>query len=103
MLVMLFHLSTCDNFVFLGFYTGSVYMDIILRRNGFPGEGITDGSVVVVKTHEHGNHVKGAFDKAILLLRQPGDAILAELNRRMAGHRGFVQKSVLEKTSQFIL
>ena len=65
--------------------TGSVYHDQTLLVNGFPGEGVSDGSVVVVKTHEYNRR---NFDKAILVVRDPYDAILAEFNRRSGGHVG---------------
>jgi len=68
-----------------GFLTGSVYQDQTLRINGFPGEGVRDGSVVVVKTHET---QRGNFDRAILLVRDPYKAILAEFNRQSGGHVG---------------
>ena len=34
-----------------GFYTGSAYFDEELKNGGFLGEGISNGSVVVVKAH----------------------------------------------------
>ena len=49
------------------------------------GEGVRDGSVVVVKTHET---QRGNFDRAILLVRDPYKAILAEFNRQSGGHVG---------------
>ena len=38
-----------------GYYTGSMYNDIMLRKKGFYGEGVStrDGLVVTVKTHGH--------------------------------------------------
>ncbi|CAG0904629.1 unnamed protein product [Darwinula stevensoni] len=67
-----------------GYMTGSVYStDMYLRDHGFPGEGIQNGSVSVVKTHE-GDW--DGFDRALLLIRDPGPAIQAEFNRRYAGH-----------------
>ena len=38
--------------------TGSIYTDEDLKLNGFPGEGVTDGSVLVVKTHEWGDKAR---------------------------------------------
>jgi len=69
-------------------FTGSVYKDFALLRNGFPGESVTGGSVLVVKTHESGPSARSPFAKAILLIRRPSEAILAEFNRRAAGHIG---------------
>lgn len=34
-----------------GLQTGSTYLDDELKANGFPGEGISNGSVIVVKVH----------------------------------------------------
>ena len=34
-----------------GKQTGSIFHELRLKRNGFPGEGLTDGSVVAIKTH----------------------------------------------------
>ncbi|CAG7733247.1 unnamed protein product [Allacma fusca] len=71
-----------------GILTGSVYKDFALLRNGFPAESIKDGRVLVVKTHESGETARSLFQKAILLVRKPSEAILAEFNRRAAGHIG---------------
>lgn len=73
---------------FLGVFTGSVYKDFALLRNGFPAESVTNGRVLVVKTHESGSPARSLFEKAILLVRKPSEAILAEFNRRAAGHIG---------------
>ena len=72
----------------LGILTGSIYKDYALLKNGFPAESITNGSVIVVKTHEYGNDAISMFDRAILLIRDPFASILAEFNRRFAGHIG---------------
>ena len=34
-----------------GYMTGAIYNDPKLRKNGFPGENVYDGSVVAIKTH----------------------------------------------------
>lgn len=49
---------------------------------------MTNGRVLVVKTHESGPMARAHFQKAILLIRKPAEAILAEFNRRAAGHIG---------------
>lgn len=51
-------------------------MDYGLRVHGFPGENVTDGSVLVVKTHEAPPLDLKKFKSAILLIRNPRDAIL---------------------------
>merc|ERR1719369_1305361 len=71
-----------------GVSTGSVYKDVALLKNGFPGESVTNGSVIVVKTHEWGPGTRQQFDSAILLVRDPFESILAEFNRRSGGHVG---------------
>lgn len=71
-----------------GIYTGSVYKDQGLRKHGFPAEGIQNTSVIAIKTHELGEEKRQVFDKAILLVRDPFDAMLAEFNRQFGGHIG---------------
>lgn len=74
-----------------GVYTGSLYCDHSLKAV-FPGEYVVSGSVVVVKTH-HGDtrelpeDVQAAtekkfFDRAVVLVRDPFDALVSEANRR---------------------
>nr|CAD7409860.1 unnamed protein product [Timema cristinae]CAD7424555.1 unnamed protein product [Timema monikensis] len=72
-----------------GIYTGSVYKDYGLLKNGFAAESVVNGSVSVVKTHEWGKEARKPFDKAVLLVREPGPAIQAEFNRQSGGHIGF--------------
>ncbi|XP_065207725.1 WSCD family member CG9164 [Planococcus citri] len=72
-----------------GILTGSVYKDYGLLWNGLFGESVTNQSVSVVKTHEWGPATRKLFDRAVLLIRSPGPAILAEFNRRSGGHLGY--------------
>ncbi|XP_049941719.1 WSCD family member AAEL009094-like [Schistocerca serialis cubense] len=72
-----------------GVYTGSVYKDFGLLKNGFPAESVCNGSVLVVKTHESGAEARAPFSRAVLLVRAPAPAILAEFNRQSGGHVGF--------------
>lgn len=72
-----------------GYFTGSVYKDYGLLKNGFPAESVFNGSVLVVKTHEWGAPTRKMFSKAILLVRTPSAAIQAEFNRQNGGHIGF--------------
>lgn len=76
-----------------GICTGAIYCDIALRNKGFVGEGIRDGSVLVVKTHSWHYQWKGAkleyritddtlYSSAILLIRNPFHAFVAERHRR---------------------
>ena len=71
-----------------GYQTGSRYKDFSLYRHGFPAEGVQNGSVILIKTHEYGPIERRLFDKAILLIRNPFKAIQAEFNRRSGGHIG---------------
>ncbi|CAH1780846.1 unnamed protein product [Owenia fusiformis] len=81
-----------------GIYTGSVYNDTDLLQNGFPGEGIKDGKVVVVKTHRVQTLDKGDYKQAIILLRNPFEAYLAEFKRHFGGHTSGITKEMLNQT-----
>ena len=76
-----------------GYYTGSMYNDISLRKKGFYGEGVPadSGLVMTVKTHGHTtgegahvarklkveyNHHTEVNQTAILLIRNPYKAII---------------------------
>ena len=69
-----------------GLHTGSVYNDSDLRKTGFIGESVQDGSVFVIKTHLTDHRER--YDRAILVYRSPYDSIKAEWNRVHAGHTG---------------
>jgi len=74
-----------------GIFTGSIYCDELLKKT-FPGEFIVSGNVVAVKTHHADTPElpkdvqlflkKNTYDKAIVLVRNPFDALLSEANRR---------------------
>ncbi|XP_050667635.1 WSCD family member AGAP003962 [Leptidea sinapis] len=81
-----------------GIMTGSVYMDYGLKLHGFPAENVTDGSVLVVKTHETPT-TNRKYDSAILLIRNPRDALLADFNRLHKGHIGTAPKSAFKRKS----
>ncbi|CAH1772384.1 unnamed protein product [Owenia fusiformis] len=75
-----------------GIYTGSVYSnDDELRLNGFPGEGVTNGSVLVIKTHRALlSHRK--YDRIVMIIRSPFQAYLTDFNRRRGhGHTAIVE------------
>ena len=78
-----------------GYYTGSMYNDISIRKKGYYGEGVPAdaGIVLTIKTHGHtvGEGVKVPREKqleynhhdevnhtAILLIRNPFEAIIGE-------------------------
>ena len=81
------HCARCEPAVscIAGVSTGSVYKDVALMKNGFPGESVANGSVIAVKTHEWGAAGRQQFAAAILLIRDPFASILAEFNRRWKG------------------
>ncbi|XP_008995527.1 sialate:O-sulfotransferase 1 isoform X1 [Callithrix jacchus] len=74
-----------------GFYTGSYYFDGILYNKGFKGEKDHWRSrrTICVKTHESGRREIEMFDSAILLIRNPYRSLVAEFNRKCAGHLGY--------------
>ena len=74
-----------------GVCTGFCCCDPELRVLGFPGEGITSGSVLVVKTHigspqwfgaKKVLQWEGSYGSAVFLVRNPARALIAEWNRR---------------------
>ncbi|KAJ8275895.1 hypothetical protein COCON_G00076470 [Conger conger] len=73
-----------------GFYTGSFYFDGTLYNKGFKGEKDywKSGRTICVKTHESGRHEIEMYDSAILLIRNPYRCLMAEFNRKCAGHLG---------------
>ena len=73
-----------------GILTGSVYNDLTLKKNGFPGEHVRNRSVILIKTHDALPGSAHAYERAVLLLRNPYDSILAEFNRQAKGHLGHV-------------
>lgn len=81
-----------------GILTGSVYKDYGLLKSGFPAENVANSSVLVVKTHEWGPQAWAAYGKAILLVRDPEKAILAEFNRQSGGHVGFASPDRYRRT-----
>lgn len=83
-----------------GVCTGGIYCDTTLRTRGFPGEGIRSGVTLVVKTHQTDPRWSGVtygesepfkyfkrlrdvpvYSAAILLVRNPFDALVAEWHR----------------------
>lgn len=75
-----------------GICTGSIYCDHPLRNSGMIGEYVNTGRVIVVKTHtsdyqwldvtpEKQNNDDGLYGSAILLIRNPFNAFIAEWNR----------------------
>ena len=71
-----------------GIWTGSIYVDPVLAATGFIAEGIANNSVLFVKTHQHDKQDMFSFGKAVLVVRDPAEAILSDFNWRNAGHLG---------------
>ncbi|XP_067664587.1 WSCD family member AGAP003962-like [Haliotis asinina] len=69
-----------------GIATGSVYTDEDLRLNGFPGESLSNGFVVAVKTHEL--YDETLYDRAILLIRNPYETFLSLFKFVHTNHTG---------------
>ena len=76
-------------------------MDRVLYESGFPAALVTNGSVVVVKTHEEPASVPKC-ERAVLLIRNPFKAAVADFNRLYSGtknnHVG-VARATLFKTA----
>ena len=74
-----------------GIYTGSKYngrADPELWQLGYYGEGIHNGSVIAVKTHGLVER-RYRYRRAIVVIRNPYDAMFADFNRRATGsHTG---------------
>ncbi|XP_034123459.1 WSCD family member GA21586 isoform X4 [Drosophila guanche] len=81
-----------------GILTGSIYKDYGLLKTGFPAENVCNSSVLLVKTHEWGGKAWAPFAKAILLVRDPEKAIIAEFNRQSGGHIGFASPDRYKRT-----
>jgi len=92
-----------------GYYTGSMYNDISIRKKGYYGEGVPAdaGIVLTVKTHGHTvgkavqmdrqeqikeNHHNEVNHTAILLIRNPYKAIIGHRNLDAGGHTGFAKE-----------
>lgn len=81
-----------------GLCTGAVYCDISLRASGFAGEHTCGGQALAIKTHysfpkwmgnrgvnlEKNNRV--CYGSAILLVRNPFNALVSEWNRNVANN-----------------
>ncbi|XP_039267245.2 sialate:O-sulfotransferase 2-like [Styela clava] len=82
-----------------GVYTGSVYDEELIFAHGFIGERLPadSGKTVVIKDHVLHSLDAFKYKSAILLIRDPYDAILAEYNRfRTLGHVASVSDEMLK-------
>ena len=65
-----------------GYCTGSLYCDSELRRQGFPGEAVSSGNVLVTKMHgTESQCTDNCFKRVIFIIRDPFRAIISEWNR----------------------
>ncbi len=80
-----------------GICTGGMYCDMSLRANGFVGEQVISGKVLVVKTHSDAPlrriKKKRTFGSAIVLVRDPFKALVAEWNRKVSN--GFRERTTI--------
>ncbi|OWF40539.1 WSC domain-containing protein 1-like [Mizuhopecten yessoensis] len=67
-----------------GYYTGSIYRDTSLAQNGFPGETVpvrhSTKYCIVYKSHQATKKTLRIFSKALIILRNPLNAIKAYFN-----------------------
>ncbi|XP_050406984.2 WSCD family member AAEL009094 [Patella vulgata] len=63
-----------------GIYTGAIYRDPRITKYGYFGEGVTNGSVIVIKTHMLLRKHKVAYERAVLLMRNPFEAYWSFFN-----------------------
>jgi hypothetical protein len=74
---------------------------MLIAGGEYPGERFEDGRVVVVKTHRHNvSHVRD-FPRAVLLIRNPLDALLAEFNRQRASKAVFARQEEFQKYGRY--
>lgn len=81
-----------------GYCTGSIYCDPGLLEKGFAGENVQSGAALVVKSHmpkaswinDSSEGKYGQFGATIFIIRNPFDALEAEMNRmvhsKLQGH-----------------
>ncbi|XP_071095556.1 WSCD family member AAEL009094-like [Haliotis cracherodii] len=83
-----------------GILTGSVFHEQLMKKE-FPGEEITNGSVVAIKTHYP---YIDLYERAILLIRNPYAAILAEFRRDRSdgNHTGLINVSEFKYWDDFV-
>ena len=94
-----------------GIFTGSIYCDTTLKAM-FPGEYIVSPNVLAVKTHQADTISlppeiaralnKRHFDKAVVLVRDPYDALVSEANRRWNSHTNTEKHLGLASENVFI-
>ena len=90
-----------------GVCTGFCCCDRNMRMQGFIGEGIVSGKVLVVKTHLAPaqwigtvNNIswEGTYGSAVFLIRNPAMALIAEWNRRVTNR--LIKEKKMNKTAE---
>ena len=73
-------------------------------RSSFIGECDKNISrTIVIKTHHHsGRDTSIEYDKAVLVIRNPFDALLAEFNRRNSGKTSVAPKQLFLSNGKFM-
>ncbi|KAM6422945.1 sialate:O-sulfotransferase 2 isoform 2-T6 [Liasis olivaceus] len=81
----------CNGEEFESCGTSDYFIVYQTQVQGFKGERDhwRSGRTICIKTHESGQKEIEAFDSAILLVRNPYKALMAEFNRKYGGHIGF--------------
>ena len=72
-----------------GIATSAIYTEY-KRREVFPAMKVTDGRVLVIKSHASNIEIQNC-SRAIILVRNPFRAIIAEFSRQKAGKTGVPQ------------
>ncbi|XP_033761170.1 WSCD family member CG9164-like [Pecten maximus] len=85
-----------------GFYTGSIYQDKTLAKNGFPGElePVTNPSrhCIVYKSHQATTKTLQPFNKALIIIRNPLYAIKSVFNFEYSREKQSDQKQFMNVT-----
>ncbi|XP_002741011.2 sialate:O-sulfotransferase 2-like [Saccoglossus kowalevskii] len=86
-----------------GIYTGSFYTDGELYKKGFKGEkeNWKKRNTIVVKTHDFNPDLIKEYDAAIVVIRNPYKAMVAEHNRKFGGHTGYATEDKYKKGSEW--
>ena len=86
-----------------GIWTGSLYSDKDLLQGGFSGEGVSNHSVIVTKTHwpyvkPNASSVEH-YPRTVLVIRSPQHCLLAEYHRRHShDHTGLAPAHLFNDT-----
>ncbi|XP_077995802.1 sialate:O-sulfotransferase 2-like [Glandiceps talaboti] len=86
-----------------GIYTGSFYTDGELFKKGFKGEREhwKKRNTVVVKTHDFSEELIKEYEAAIVVIRNPYKAMIAEHNRKFGGHTGYATEDRYTKGTEW--